>query len=81
MKIKISNPKFFVIIIIWLMVLIFVGTIEQKYIGLYASQNKYFFSIILWLWYFPLPGGMLTMFVLAINLTSFLFKKKNMEKK
>ena len=76
MIIKISNPKFFVITIIWLMVLIFFGTIEQKYIGLYAAQNKYFSSIILWLWYFPLPGGMLTMFVLAINLTSFLFKKK-----
>jgi hypothetical protein len=56
MKIKLSNPKIFVITIIWLMVLVFFGTIEQKYIGLYEAQNKYFSSLILWVWYFPLPG-------------------------
>lgn len=76
MKIKLSNPKIFVITIIWLMVLVFFGTVEQKYIGLYAAQNKYFSSLILWVWYFPLPGGMLTMFILTINLSSFLFQKK-----
>ena len=75
MKIKLSNPKIFVVTIIWLMVLVFFGTIEQKYIGLYEAQNKYFSSIILWVWYFPLPGGMLTMFFLTINLSAFLFKK------
>ena len=80
MKIKLSNPKIFVITIIWLMVLVFFGTIEQKYIGLYEAQNKYFSSLILWVWYFPLPGGMLTMFFLTINLSAFLFKK-NIRKK
>jgi len=75
MKIKLSDPKIFVITIIWLIVLVFFGTIEQKYIGLYAAQNKYFSSLILWIWYFPLPGGMLTMFILSINLSAFLFKK------
>ncbi len=75
MKIKLSDPKVFVITIIWLMVLVFFGTVEQKYIGLYAAQNKYFSSLILWIWYFPLPGGMLTMFFLTINLFAFLFKK------
>jgi len=75
MKIKIYNPKIFVITIIWLIVLVFIGTIEQKYIGLYAAQNKYFSSLIFWVWYLPLPGGMLAMLVLTINLTSFLFKK------
>ena len=75
MKIKLSNPKIFVITIIWLMVLVFFGTVEQKYIGLYAAQNKYFSSLILWIWYIPLPGGMLTMFFLSVNLSAFLFKK------
>ena len=75
MKIKLYDPKIFVITIIWLMVLVFFGTIEQKYIGLYAAQNKYFSSLILWVWYLPLPGGMLTMSILIINLFSFLFKK------
>ncbi len=80
MKLKLSDPKIFVVIIIWLMILVFIGTVEQKYIGLYAAQNKYFSSLILWLWYFPLPGGMLTMFLLTINLISFLFQKKIWQK-
>ena len=72
----ISNPKIFVFTIIWLMVLVFFGTIEQKDIGLFASQKKYFTSIILWFYNIPLPGGLLTMIILSINLFSF-FSKPN----
>ena len=64
----ISNPKMFVFTIIWLMVLVFFGTIEQKYIGLFAAQNKYFLSTIIWFYALPLPGGLLTMSILSINL-------------
>ena len=70
----ISNPKIFVFTIIWLMVLVFVGTVEQKDIGLFAAQNKYFSSTIIWFYAIPLPGGLLTMTVLSINLFSFFFK-------
>ena len=69
-----ANPKIFVFTIIWLMVLVFVGTIAQKDIGLFAAQNKYFSSIIVWIYGIPFPGGLLTMTVLAINLLSFIFK-------
>ena len=43
---KISNPKIFVFTIIWLMILVFIGTIAQKDIGLFAAQIKYFSSVI-----------------------------------
>ena len=76
----ISNPKIFVFTIIWLMVLVFFGTIEQKDIGLFASQKKYFTSIILWLYNIPLPGGLLTMSILSINLFSFFLKPNSWRK-
>ena len=50
----ISNPKIFVFTIIWLMVLVLVGTVEQKDIGLFAAQNKYFYSTIIWFYAFNL---------------------------
>lgn len=81
MKIKFSDPRIFVITIIWLMVLVFVGTVDQKYIGLYQSQKKYFSSMILWIWYIPLPGGLLTMLILTLNLIAFFFKKNVWNKK
>jgi len=70
----ISNPKIFVFTIIWLMILVCVGTVEQKDIGLFAAQNKYFSSIFIWFYSLPLPGGLLTMVVLFINLFVFLLK-------
>ena len=68
-----SQVKVFVITMIWLMVLVVCGTIAQKDIGLYAAQQKYFSSWFTNLWIIPAPGGRLTMIVLFINLTLFLF--------
>ena len=42
----ISSPKIFVYTVLWLMILVFFGTLAQKDIGLYASQMKYFSSYI-----------------------------------
>mgnify|MGYP001200712310 CR=1 FL=1 len=77
----ISNPKIFVFTIIWLMVLVTVGTIDQKNIGLFAAQNKYFSSIIIWFYFIPLPGGGLTMTILSMNLFSFFLKPNIWNKK
>lgn len=41
----------------WLMLLLIAGTVAQKYIGLYAAQEKFFSSFILWLGPAPLPGA------------------------
>ena len=71
----ISNPKVFVYTVIWLIVLIVLGTLAQRNIGLYASQNKYFSSYSTWLGdILPLPGGRTTMIVIMVNLMSMLFK-------
>lgn len=58
----------------WLMFLVFVGTIGQKEIGLHDAQAK-FFSSFYWTWSFiPLPGGMLTLIVMSVNMMAkFLF--------
>jgi len=56
-----------------MMILIIVGTLAQKDMGLFAAQEKYFSSWFFWLWYFPLPGGRPTMIIMLINLSFFLF--------
>ncbi len=72
----IQSPKVFVYTLIWLMILVFFGTIAQRDVGLYASQMKYFSS-----YYFlvadliPLPGGRLTLILMTLNLASSLFKE------
>lgn len=77
----ISNPKIFVFTNIWLMVLVFIGTVEQKDIGLFAAQIKYFSSSFVWFYGIPFPGGLLTMTVLSLNLFSFFFKPNVWNKK
>ncbi len=80
---KLGSPKIFFFTAIWLLVILVVGTIAQKFIGLYQSQNLYFSS-----WYIPLdrllffwtndapsipmpmPGGRLAMAVMFINLSA-----------
>ena len=74
-----ANPRIFVFTIIWMMVLVFIGTIAQRDIGLYLAQQKYFSSLLLWLeiggvQVLPLPGGLLTMIILFVNLLAFFFK-------
>ena len=66
---KLSNPKIFVFTIIWMMILVFIGTIAQKDMGLYYAQQKYFSNWIYWLGFIPLPGGRLTMSIMFINMT------------
>jgi len=63
-----ASPKAFFYTAIWLLVLLVVGTIEQKYVGLYLAQQTYFSS---WIWLFgflPLPGGRLALTVMFLNL-------------
>ena len=72
----ISSPKIFVYTVLWLMVLVFFGTLAQKDIGLYASQMKYFSSFyFLFYDFIPLPGGRLTLTLMTINLGTSLFKR------
>ena len=65
-----SRPDVFFYTLIWLMILLTVGTVAQKSIGLYAAQHRYFASFIVWAGPVPLPGGMLTMAVIFLGLLS-----------
>lgn len=61
----------------WLMVLVVLGTITQKELGLYEATEKYFNSIILWLGPIPTPGGLATIGFIAISLLiKFIFFSK-----
>jgi hypothetical protein len=54
-----------------MMVLTTWGTLYQKGYGLYAAQERFFFSW--WVWIgdvFPIPGGQLLMWILFLNLSA-----------
>lgn len=59
----------------WLMVLLTIGTIVQKDIGLHQAQMRYFSSWVVWSGFIPLPGGLTTMGLVYIGLlTKLIFK-------
>jgi hypothetical protein len=71
---KIASPAALFFLMPWLMVLIVAGTLAQKELGLYAAQNLFFSSWILWIGPIPLPGGYLTLAALTLCLSiKFLF--------
>jgi hypothetical protein len=53
----------------WLMVIIILGTVAQKDMGLHSAIEKYFNSIILWLGPVPTPGGLSTIGIILIALS------------
>ena len=57
------------------MFLIVIGTLAQKDMGLFAAQQRYFSSWIIWFSYFPAPGGRLAMLLIFINLSFFICTK------
>ena len=86
MKIKkflksLSDTRIFFFATLWLMVLLVVGTIVQKDIGIYQAQVKYFSSIILWFGIIPLPGGAITMAVIFFGLFSKLVYRTSYSKR
>ena len=77
-----SSPKIFFYTLIWLGILLTIGTITQKFIGLHQSQVLYFSSWIAFLGPVPVPGGRLALTVVFVNLlfkllfkSPFLFKR------
>ena len=70
-----SSPKLFVYCLVWLMVLVVVGTVSQRDIGLFASQQRYFSSYIFLFGPIPLPGGRIVLALMLTNLISMMFKQ------
>ena len=59
------------------MVLLVIGTVAQKDIGLYQAEQIYFSSWFFWFGFVPLPGGLSTLLIIFINLLAkFLLKSK-----
>ncbi len=69
-----SNPKIFVYTISWMMVLVVLGTLAQRDMGLFDAQQKYFSSWIAWLGPIPTPGGRITMLLMFVNMMFFMLK-------
>lgn len=65
---KLASIKFLLLLLLWLMVILIIGTIEQKNIGLLASQQKYFFSFFFSVGPIIFPGGGLTISLFTISL-------------
>lgn len=73
-----SSLKFTTVILVFLAILTFFGTLDQASNGLYAAQQKFFYSWLFrwyinipgtqWNFWFPFPGGALVLFLFTINL-------------
>lgn len=69
-----ANIKLTVFCLFWLGVLTFWGTVYQVDHGIYQAQHRFFDSLIFFGPFFiPLPGGMLTMGLLFVNLLASFF--------
>jgi hypothetical protein len=75
-----SRPVIFFYAVPWLMVLLVAGTLAQRQDGLYRAEQMYFSSMVLWLrpWGVPvpLPGGMLVLLLIAMNLAVKLLRQQ-----
>jgi hypothetical protein len=74
-----TSQKLTVICLLCLVMLTFWGTLYQTNYGLWAAQEKFFRSWIVWMGYLPFPGAKLVIWVMTINLICvclFLFKFK-----
>ena len=64
-----SRTEIFFFALLWFMIILVVGTISQKYIGLNLAKEKYLLSYVIWIKNFlPLPGGFSTLLIISINL-------------
>ena len=78
---RLSQPDIFFYCGLYLLVLLFCGTIAQKYIGLYQAQSKYFSSFFFWFYFIPLPAGWTVMGIIFTSLScKTFFYTKNIRK-
>ena len=51
------------------MILVVLGTLAQRDMGLFAAQQKYFSTYITWFWnIIPVPSARTTMIIMLVNL-------------
>lgn len=66
---QVARADFFFYLLIWLMELLIIGTVAEKYLGLYQAQKLFFSSFIIWIGgVIPLLGGYTTLGLIFFNL-------------
>ncbi|MBY0406790.1 MAG: cytochrome c biogenesis protein ResB [Rickettsiales bacterium] len=64
-----ARADIFFYLLIWLMELLIIGTVAEKYLGLYQAQKLFFSSFIIWVGgLIPVPGGYTTLTLIFFNL-------------
>ncbi len=63
-----ANPALVFYTLPWLMILLLIGTIAQKDMGIYEATRTYFSSFVFWFGPLPLPGGIPTLGVVFAGL-------------
>lgn len=72
---RLARPDILFWILPFLMLLLIVGTIAQKTVGILGATEDYFASFYYFLGFIPLPGGLTLMMLFTLNLLAkFLFK-------
>lgn len=72
---RLARPDILFWVMPFLMALLVIGTVAQKNVGIFTSQETYFSSFFFLLGFIPLPGGLTLMGIFFINLLAkFLFK-------
>jgi hypothetical protein len=74
---RLASPAILFWMMPFLILLLFVGTIVQKDIGIHASVQIYFASLVYWIGWVPLPGGLTLLSIMFVNLLAkFLFRSE-----
>ncbi len=72
-----GRPVLFFYALPWLMLLLVLGTVAQREVGLFVAERTYFSSFLLWLGFVPLPGGLAVLCLIALNLAARLAQQKS----
>lgn len=72
---RLARPDILFWVLPFMILVLVIGTISQKEMGILAAQERYFSSYFYMLGFIPLPGGLTLITILFINLLAkFLFK-------
>lgn len=72
---RLAHPDILFWVLPFMILVLVIGTVSQKELGILESQNRYFSSYFFMLGFIPLPGGLTLISILLINLLAkFLFK-------
>ena len=69
-----GNPNIFVFAIAWMIILVVIGTLAQRDMGLYQAQQLFFSNWVVWLKFIPIPSARLLMLIIFVNLLFYFFR-------